>query len=126
MAKYLDLNGLTYFGGKVKTALDTKAPLDEATTEAKGLMSSADKTKLDGFLSAENYALKSDIVNVYSFKGSVATYAELPTENLTAGDVYDVQERGINYAWTGTEWDALGEVFEIETITESDIDNIMS
>lgn len=96
------------------------------TEDGKSLVSDTEITKLAGFSSAENYALKSDIVNVYKYKGSVAAYAELPTDNLTAGDVYDVQESGMNYAWTGTEWDNLGSVFEITAITNDEIDTIMA
>ena len=48
------------------------------------------------------------ITNVYKFKGSVNTYADLPTEDLTIGDVYNVLDTGDNYAWTGAEWDDIG------------------
>ena len=50
--------------------------------------------------------------NIYTYKGS-CTYANLPTD-ATAGDVYNVTDAhgnypaGTNWAWTGTEWDALG------------------
>lgn len=96
------------------------------TEDGKSLVSDTEITKLAGFSSAENYALKSDIVNVYKYKGSVATYAALPTDNLTVGDVYDVQESGMNYAWTGKTWDGLGEVFTITDITNSEIDAILA
>ena len=48
------------------------------------------------------------ITGVYTYKGSVATYNDLPASGNTAGDVWDVQDTGINYAWTGSAWDALG------------------
>lgn len=50
----------------------------------------------------------SKISSVYRYKGSVATYNDLPTENLQIGDVYDVKDTGMNYAWNGTSWDELG------------------
>lgn len=71
-------------------------------------------------------ATKADLTNVYTYKGSVATYAALPTENLTAGDVYNVETTGMNYAWTGTKWDDLGGSFEISTITASQIDALFN
>lgn len=71
-------------------------------------------------------AMKSDLSSVYRYKGSVATYAALPTEDLTSGDVYNVETNGMNYAWTGTEWDPLGEAFEISTITDEEIDALFS
>ncbi len=49
----------------------------------------------------------SAVSSVYKYKGSVATYADLPTTNLTIGDVYNVEDTGDNYAWTGTVWDKL-------------------
>lgn len=51
------------------------------------------------------------VASVYKFKGSVANYAALPTESLTAGDVYNAIDTGVNWGWTGTEWDALGAVY---------------
>jgi len=48
------------------------------------------------------------VTSVYKYKGSVSTATNLPTSNLTVGDVYDVQEDGQNYAWNGTSWDTLG------------------
>lgn len=75
---------------------------------------------------AANYALKSDLASVYKYKGSKATFAELPTTDNVVGDVWDVAENGgTNYAWTGTEWDALGQSFTLETITNAEIDAII-
>lgn len=99
-----------------------------ATGTENGLMSFEDKKKLDAFGEASTYALKSDISNMYNFKGSVETYSALSAlESLAKkGDVYDVKDTGMNYAWTGTEWDALGTVFTIEPITNQEIDTVVS
>lgn len=70
-------------------------------------------------------ALKSDITNIYRYKGSVATYSELPTTNRVEGDVWDVRSDGMNYAWNGTTWDALGATFTINAITNAEIDSIL-
>lgn len=35
-------------------------------------------------------------------------YPYIPYDALTNGEVYNVIENGMNYAWTGTGWDALG------------------
>ena len=76
---------------------------------------------------AGDYAKKADITNVYRYKGSVDTFADLPSQDLTVGDVYSVEgDKGMNYAWTGTAWDTLGEVFSIEAITSGEIDAILS
>jgi hypothetical protein len=86
----------------------------------------AEKTKLAAFGDASTYALKSEITGVYKYKGSVATYANLPSSNLTAGDVYNVESNGQNYAWTGSAWDSLGEVFTIQSVTNAEIDTIVA
>lgn len=52
--------------------------------------------------------IDSKISSVYKYKGSVATYQDLPSSGLTIGDVYNVESDGSNYAWNGTVWDKLG------------------
>lgn len=54
------------------------------------------------------YAKKSDISGAYHYKGTKATYADLPSTGNTEGDVWNVETDGMNYAWTGSAWDALG------------------
>lgn len=54
------------------------------------------------------YAKKSDIASAYNYKGSKATYANLPTTGNAVGDVWNVEATDMNYAWTGTAWDPLG------------------
>lgn len=104
----------------------TNTTYTPATTAANGLMSSADKAKLDAFGAASTYALKTDITGVYKYKGSKAAYANLPTSGNTAGDVWNVEADGMNYAWTGSAWDALGAAFTIEAITNAEIDAILA
>lgn len=74
---------------------------------------------------ADSFAKKSDITGVYIYKGSVANFAALPTENLTNGDVYNVEDTDMNYAWTGTTWDPLGNLFQLNPLTEAEIKTIM-
>lgn len=71
-------------------------------------------------------ALKSDMASLYRYRGSVTNYASLPGENNQAGDVWNVEATGMNYAWTGEAWDALGQTFEIQAITNGEIDAITS
>ena len=54
----------------------------------------------------------------------MTNYASLPAENNMAGDVWNVEATGMNYAWTGDAWDALGETFEIQSIANAEIDSI--
>lgn len=56
------------------------------------------------------------LTTVYQYKGSVATYADLPTTGQKVGDVWNVEtadsdhgiKAGDNVAWDGAQWDALG------------------
>lgn len=80
---------------------------------------------------AAEYAKKADLTNVYIYKGSVATYAELPTEGLEVGHVYNVEEEhegesGKNFAWNGSAWDDLGGILEIEALSNEEIDTIFA
>lgn len=103
----------------------TNTTYNDATQSTHGLMSTADKKKLDGFGAASTYALKSDIAAMYRYKGSVASYDKLPTSGQTIGDVYDVGN-GMNYAWNGEKWDGLGQVFTIDAIQNTEIDTILA
>lgn len=85
-----------YLRGDGIWATPTNTTYNDATQSVHGLMSTADKQKLDGFGAASTYALKSDITAMYRYKGSVASTDKLPTSGQTIGDVYDVGN-GMNY-----------------------------
>lgn len=74
-------------------------------------------------------AINQAVSSVYRYAGSVSTYANLPTTDLTAGDVYNVTDTDMNYAWVATEtggyWDPLGSTFSIEPIPNSVIQEIV-
>lgn len=58
-------------------------------------------------------AIDSAVSSVYKYKGSVATYNDLPSTGLTVGDVYNVEDTGDNYAWDGTAWDKLSGIVDL-------------
>lgn len=64
-------------------------------------------------INLNEYAKKTDITSVFKVKGSKANYAELPTTENTAGDVWNLSDTGANYVWTGTEWDKLSETVDL-------------
>lgn len=55
------------------------------------------------------------LLSVLDYKGTVDTEASLP-EDAALGDVYNVTDTGMNYAWNGTSWDALGAVTTLTTL----------
>ena len=73
------------------------------------------KTRLDSVPDVEDFYTKEEIHQmfgtVYKYAGSVDNVSDLPT-NLTneqTGVVINVRyPNGMNYAWTGSAWDALG------------------
>ena len=91
---------------------NTKA--DKATTLAGyGITDAYTKTEVDAKVSS-----------VYRFRGSVATYANLPTTGQVVGDVWNVEDTGANYAWSGSEWDKLSETVDLTPyLTKADAAN---
>lgn len=111
-----------------------------STTESGSAVDIVDgltSTRTDAALSANQgkvldekiTAVTNSLSSVYSYKGSVDSVSELPTEGVTKGDVYNVVAAngnipaGTNYAWNGTEWDPLGGSVDLSgyyTKTEAD------
>lgn len=84
---------------------------------------------LNGKANASDVYTKTEVdnklVSAYIYKGSVATYSALPPSSEVAdGWVYNVESTGMNYAWNGSAWDALGESFQITAITNAELDSI--
>lgn len=98
--------------------------ISEGVLSATGDVTAA-AVEWDGVLNKPDLALKSDLTSLYRFKGSVTNFASLPTEDNAVGDVWNVEATGMNYAWTGTDWDALGESIQIDAITNAEIDAIV-
>ena len=127
-------NGIYYMIANVSsdgnvTYIDWGIP-DVATSNHDGLMSAEMASKLNQFQSASSYALKSDITNMYKYKGSVTNASSLPTSGQNVGDTYNIVNAstygpaGTNVTWDGYKWDALGGLFEIESITNAELDEI--
>ena len=74
------------------------------------------------------YAKKSDITNIYKFKGTKTNYADLPTTDRVTGDVWNITnadaEHGIkagdNVAWNGTAWDNLSGTVDLSAYATKD------
>lgn len=70
------------------------------------------------------------VTGAMKYAGSVNTYADLPTTDRNAGDVYNVKtadpshgiKAGENVAWNGTDWDPLGGTVDLSTYaTKEDV-----
>lgn len=100
--------------------LATKADIDETTTTlTKRIDTVANNlaTHKADFNNPHKVTAKQlGLTTVYQYKGSVATYANLPTTGQKVGDVWNIEtadpDHGIiagdNVAWDGAQWDALG------------------
>lgn len=71
--------------------------------------------------------VREEVKKVYKYKGTVDTFADLENiDKKNNGDIYDVLEDGMNYAWNADEnrWDNLGAIFEVGSITNEELDII--
>lgn len=114
----------SFLRGDGTWVIPTDTKYSNATQSTAGLMSAADKTKLDGFSAASNYVLKSDLSSVYKYKGTVANDAALPSDSVEVGDVYNITTSatygdGANVAWTGSAWDNLGATIDLSGYVET-------
>lgn len=100
--------------------LATKADIDGTTTyltkKITTVENNLDTHKADFDNPHKVTAEQLGLTTVYQYKGSVATYAYLPTTGQKIGDVYNVEtadpdhgiKAGDNVAWDGAQWDTLG------------------
>ena len=87
--------------------IDTK--VNDLNTEIGKKAASA--TTLSGYGITDAYTkteVDAKVASVYKYKGSVANESALPKSGQAVGDVYDLQDSGMNVAWNGTSWDKLG------------------
>ena len=119
-------NSITSINGEVTTIKGDITSIESNITELQGSLGSAegDITAVTNALDAHKAdydnphkvtAAQLGLATVYKYKGSVETYADLPTSGQQVGNVYNVKqadpdhniEAGDNVAWDGTTWDIL-------------------
>ena len=135
LGKVVPEKGIDYFTNEdiagiendIKTDLDFDNTIQAINGDISDLQTNkADKTEIPDtssyitkdvqdltyyYKSSETYTkteIDNKVSSVYKYKGSVATYNDLPSQNLTIGDTYNVESDGSNYSWNGTSWDKLG------------------
>lgn len=104
-----------------KSALETK--IENAISELNTLIASLPTSTDLG------EAIAAAMRSVYTYKGSVASATNLPTGygEDQAGWVYNLEDTGMNVAWTGSKWDPLGqESFQIDLITPEEYQSILN
>lgn len=119
-------NSITSINGEITTIKGDITNIESDITELQGSLGSAegDITAVTNALDAHKAdydnphkvtAAQLGLATVYKYKGSVETYADLPTSGQQVGNVYNVKqadpdhniEAGDNVAWDGTTWDIL-------------------
>lgn len=117
---------ITSINGEITTIKGDITSIESDITELQGSLDSAegdiaavtnalDAHKADYDNPHKVTAAQLGLATVYKYKGSVETYADLPTSDQQVGDVYNVKqadpdhniEAGDNVAWDGTTWDIL-------------------
>lgn len=118
----------TALAGKQDTISDLATIRRGAEAGATAIQPEALSTTLGDYATtaAMQTAINTAVASAYIYKGSVANYAALPASGQTTGWVYNVEDTGMNYAWDGSAWDALGTTLNIETLQTSEIDTIIS
>lgn len=159
--KYTDDNGLLYLITKIKNLIATKVDkvdgkglsTNDYTTEEKvklATLENYDDTALAGRVTTLENAgyqtetqvqtlINNSLSSVMTYKGTVANYADLPSENVALGDTYNItnasehNNAGDNATWNGTSWDILGGAIDLSTyikrselvaITNAEIDTM--
>lgn len=114
-----------------------KTQLNSLATKTE-LNGKADASALNNYVTTATanttYAKKSDITNIYKFKGTKTNYADLPTTGVVTGDVWNITnadaEHGIkagdNVAWNGTAWDNLSGVTDLSAYATTTTTDAMS
>lgn len=114
---------------ELQTAIDGKvAKTDITTTIAASSAASDTKVPSEKAVASAVEEVKAVASTAYKYKGSDTYENIIAKENPSVGDVWNsttangVYPKGTNYAWNGTEWDALGgevdlSAYQVKAIT---------
>lgn len=110
-----EVTGTASFDGTADVAIEASvadgvipdaSTLEGVTETGRALMTAA---------SASAAVATLGLSSVYDYKGQVASEIDLPRD-AELGDVYNVSDTGMNYAWNGTQWDSLGTVTTLASL----------
>lgn len=112
----------TGFDGSADVAINTTAVNGTMVT---GVVPQATKATQDGDgnVISTTYAKVSQLTSVMTYKGTVASESALPKSDQTIGDVYNVTDTNMNYAWDGSKWDQLGSTVDLSDYLKTETAN---
>lgn len=129
------IKGDSYKTGTTLASLESNLETERGRIDA--ILQDA-PTGLTSFKDVET-KITNAITAAYKYQGSVDNYSDLPENVTTIGFVYNVKNAvgnigdknytpaGTNYAWNGTEWDALGGTVDLSTYaTKTDVNNALT
>ena len=140
-AHTLDWDGNAWFAGDVSVGGTYNSTTGKYDNVIHKLSEKANKaTTLEGYGITDAYdkdTIDAKISSIYRYKGTVTSTSALPTENLSVGDVYNIETSGTigsgetaikinagdNVAWTGTSWDVLAGTVDLSIYyTKTEVD----
>lgn len=85
---------------------------------------------------ADTYATKDSVASAFLYKGTKATYSDLPASGNKTGDVWNITnadpthdvKAGDNVVWNGSAWDVLSGVMDLSNYfnkSNDDADDIL-
>lgn len=110
---------------ELQGVVDSKTPLSVFDTFKTETNSEIQKVKGNVLQLSNSVYTKSEIdgklAGAFHYKGSVATFAELPSQDVEVGDVWNVAQAapehnvkaGDNVAWNGVSWDVLSGIVDL-------------
>ena len=106
-----------YSDNKLTAATQTLTQSITNVSSSVSTLSGNVHTRIEGLKTDLTDTINKKVAVAYRYQKTVTNYADLPTSGMsedTIGFVYNVENAngnypaGTNYAWNGTEWDALG------------------
>ncbi len=132
--KILNQAGLQTLWTQIKAKFTDETKLNEAL---KNYKTNAELVEiLSSYVTAEEFdrvvaELQAGLSSVYTYKGSVESYADLPTEGVKVGDTYNVKTAdasngiaaGDSVAWDGSQWNKLGSTIDLSSYATTEYVN---
>lgn len=125
---YLDYNGLSYYNSKMKEYIESNGKIKEIGLKTLTDGEYVNVAIVDGQarIDISDYAKKSDIASALKYRGSVASFANLP-DTAEVGDMYTVEDEDVNYAWDGSKWNRMGNGVDLSNYyTKGEVNNLLS